>query len=267
MLAEIGATANYVPFYSSLEKIRKIPAAEASTAICKVFADQFMYGLESAYGIPCSHTVMPIGVRNTDVWLLGIARQIGKEDEAKACIEKAHARVLPEIERIRSRLEGKTAFICGGTGRSFASCVLADDFGMKIVGLQTSVYDEDADFDIDYLNAIQGSFPVSVSTRQPFETINVIKRIQPDLVIGPPSWSPKLGMPTLNILDAKRPTMGYDGILYLGSKIAAQAENPGLAKKIAQYARLPYKKAWYGTDPFKFVRKTGREARQNVSRY
>jgi nitrogenase molybdenum-iron protein alpha chain len=265
MLAELGATLNYVPFYSSPEKIRKIPAAEASTAICKVFADQFMYGLEAAYGIPYSHTVMPIGVRNTDVWLLGIAKQLGKEKEAKAYIERAHARVLPELKRITSYLEGKTVFICGGTGRSFASCVIADDFGMKIVGLQTSVYDNDADFDIDYLNQIQESFPVSVSTRQPYETINIIRRIQPDFVIGPPSWSPKLGIPTFNILDAKRPTMGYDGILYLGNKIVAQAQNPGLTKKIAQYAHLPYKKAWYDTDPFKFVKKADRGGLPNVN--
>jgi nitrogenase molybdenum-iron protein alpha chain len=267
MLAELGATANYVPFYSSLEKIRRIPAAEVSTAICKVFADEFMYELASAYGIPYSHTVMPIGVRNTEVWLLGVAKQLGKEDEAREYIEKARVRVLPEIEAIKSRLEGKTVFICGGTGRSFASCVLADDFGMKIVGLQTSVYDNDADSDIEYLNEIQGDFPVSVSTRQPYETINIINRIRPDFVISPPSWSSKLGIPTFNILDGKRPTMGYDGILYLGNKIAAQAENPGIFKKIAQYAHLPYKKTWYNEDPFKFVKKTQQEGVSNVNRH
>jgi nitrogenase molybdenum-iron protein alpha chain len=264
MLAELGATANYVPFYSSLDKIRGIPAAEVSTAICKVFADEFMYELESAYGIPYSHTVMPIGVRNTDVWFLGIAKQLGKETEAREYIEKAHARVHPEIARIRRKLEGKTVFICGGTGRSFASCVLADDFGMRIIGLQTSVYDNDADFDIDYLNRIQGNFPVSVSTRQPYETINIINRLRPNFVISPPSWSSKLGIPTFNILDGKRPTMGYDGILYLGNKIAAQAENPGLTKKIARYAHLPYKKSWYETDPFKFVKKPAPEEADHV---
>ncbi|HBG65737.1 MAG TPA: nitrogen fixation protein NifE, partial [Treponema sp.] len=34
MLALIGAEVNYIPFYSSLEKIRRIPQAVASTSIC-----------------------------------------------------------------------------------------------------------------------------------------------------------------------------------------------------------------------------------------
>ena len=41
MLHNIGVEVNYIPFYSSLEKIKRIPAAEASTSICKVFADEF----------------------------------------------------------------------------------------------------------------------------------------------------------------------------------------------------------------------------------
>ena len=35
MLELLGAKVNYIPFYSSLEKIKKIPAAEASTSICR----------------------------------------------------------------------------------------------------------------------------------------------------------------------------------------------------------------------------------------
>lgn len=39
ILSNIGVKVNYIPFYSSLEKIKKIPAAQAFTSICKVFAD------------------------------------------------------------------------------------------------------------------------------------------------------------------------------------------------------------------------------------
>ena len=52
MLHLLGAKVNYIPFYSSLEKIKKIPAAEASTSICKVFADEFMKTLYEEYDIP-----------------------------------------------------------------------------------------------------------------------------------------------------------------------------------------------------------------------
>jgi nitrogenase molybdenum-iron protein alpha chain len=254
MLAVLGLHANYIPFYSSYEKIQKITEAEASTAICKVFADEFMKELEEDYHIPFSHTVMPIGVRNTDKWFRGVAALFGKEKEAEDYIAAEHVRVLPRLEAIRERLEGKRVFICGGTGRSFAAASLIDDFGMKLVGFETPTYDEDAQIDIEYLNGIHGDYIVDVANMQPFEQVNLVNRLKPDVFIGVPTWSARLGIPTTHVLDMKRPTMGYDGILYLGNKIADQIENPGFNKKLQKHARLPYKESWYGDNAFRFIK-------------
>jgi nitrogenase molybdenum-iron protein alpha chain len=254
MLGLLGVAVNYIPFYSSLEKIRRIPSAEASTSICKVFADEFMKDLEEDYGIPFAHTVMPIGVRNTDKWFLGIAEVLGKEKEAQAYIEKEHDRVLPQLADIKKRLQGKRVFICGGTGRSFAAAALIHDFGMELVGLETPTYDLDAQIDIEYLNGIHHDYVVDVANMQPFEQVNLVNRLKPDVFIGVPSWSARFGIPTTHVLDPKRATMGYDGILYLGNKIANQVENPGFNKKLSAYARLPYKQSWYESDAFKFIK-------------
>lgn len=254
MLSILGLRANYIPFYSSLEKIKRITSAEASTAICKVFGDEFMKNLEEDYDIPFAHTVMPIGVRNTDKWFRGVAALFGKEKEAEQHIEEEHRRVLPLIEDIRRRLEGKRVFICGGTGRSFAAAALIDDFGMKLVGLETPTYDDDAQIDFEYLNGIHGDYVVDIANMQPFEQVNLVNKLKPDVFIGVPSWSARLGIPTTHVLDMKRPTMGYDGILYLGNKIADQIENPGFNVKLAKHARLPYKKSWYEEDAFKYIK-------------
>ncbi|MDR1135860.1 MAG: nitrogen fixation protein NifE [Clostridiales Family XIII bacterium] len=254
LLALFGATVNYIPFYSSYEKIQMITAAEASTSICKVFADEFMKELEESYGIPFAHTVMPIGIRNTDKWLLGIAALLGKEAPAREYIEKEHKRVQPKLDEIKGRLEGKRVFICGGTGRSFAAAALIDDFGMQLVGLETPTYDFDAQIDIEYLNGIHKNYVVDVANMQPFEQVNLVNHLKPDVFIGVPAWSARLGLPTTHVLDPKRPTMGYDGIVYLGEKIAEQVENAGFNRKLAPYARLPYKKSWYEQDAFKYIR-------------
>jgi nitrogenase molybdenum-iron protein alpha chain len=266
MLAVLGLEANYLPFYSSLEKLKRIPSAEGSTAICKVFADEFMKELERDYGIPFAHTVMPIGVRNTDKWYRGVAALFGKEAEVEEVIAAEHERVLPQIEGIRKRLEGKRVFICGGTGRSFAAAALVDDFGMRLVGLETPTYDEDAQLDIEYLNGIHGDFVVDVANMQPFEQVNLVKKLKPDVFIGVPTWTARLGIPTTHVLDMKRPTMGYDGILYLGNKIADQIENPGFNEKLAAHARLPYKASWYEDDAFKFIKTFAGPAPGAVSR-
>ncbi|MDR2360032.1 MAG: nitrogen fixation protein NifE [Oscillospiraceae bacterium] len=254
MLGLLDAQVNYIPFYSSLEKIRRITSAEVSTSICKVFADEFMKELDETYGIPFAHTVMPIGVRNTDKWLLGIADLLGKRKLAEEYIEKEHRRILPQLEGIKKRLAGKKVFICGGTGRSFAAAALIDDFEMELVGLETPTYDFDAQMDIEYLNGIHQDYVVDIANMQPFEQVNLVNRLKPDLFIGVPSWSARLGVPTTHVLDPKRATMGYDGILYLGNKIADQVENPGFNRKLAPHSRLPYKESWYRQDAFKFIK-------------
>ena len=255
MLHLLGAKVNYIPFYSSLEKIKKIPAAEASTSICKVFADEFMKTLYEDYDIPYSHTVMPIGIRNTDKWYRGIAKVIGKENEVEEIIAKEHERIEPLVKKIRDRLQGKRVFICGGTGRSFAAAALIDDFGMELVGLETPTYDDDAQVDIEYLNGIHKDFVVDIANMQPFEQVNLVNKLKPDAFIGVPDWAAKLGIPTTHVLDGKRPTMGYDGLLFLGNKIADQLENPGFNKKLAAHVKLPYKESWYSESAFKYITK------------
>lgn len=264
MLELLKLEVNYIPFYSSLEKIKKIPMAIASTSICKVFADEFMKELEQDYDIPFSHTVMPIGVRNTDKWFRGIAATVGKEKEAEEIIEKEHERVLPQIADIRSRLEGKRVFICGGTGRSFAAAALIDDFGMELVGLETPTYDQDAQDDIEYLNTIHKNYEIDIANMQPFEQANLIRKIKPDVFIGVPTWAAKLGFPTTHVLDMKRPTMGYDGILYLGNKMADQLENPGFNVKLSKHVKLPYRDSWYEEDAFKYITDFRKEGTINV---
>jgi nitrogenase molybdenum-iron protein alpha chain len=254
LLGHFGATVNYIPFYSSYEKILRITGAQVSTSICKVFADEFMKELDESYGIPFSHTVMPIGIRNTDKWLLGIADLLGKGDLAREYIEKEHKRVQPRLDEIRERLQGKRVFICGGTGRSFAAAALIDDFGMELVGLETPTYDLDAQIDVQYLNDTHGEYVIDVANMQPFEQVNLVNKLKPDVFIGVPASSARLGLPTTHVLDPKRPTMGYDGIIYLGEKIADQAENYGYNRKLAPYSRLPYKQSWYEQDAFKFIK-------------
>lgn len=253
MLSQIGIQVNYIPFYSSLEKIKKIPAAEASTSICKVFADEFMKSLWEDYEIPYSHTVMPIGIRNTDKWYRGIAKVLGKEKEVEEIIAMEHKRIEPLVAEIRERLQGKRVFICGGTGRSFAAAALIDDFGMELVGLETPTYDDDAQVDIEYLNGIHKNFVVDIANMQPFEQANLVKKLKPDAFIGVPEWAAKLGIPTTHVLDGKRPTMGYDGLLYLGNKIADQLQNPGFNVKLAKHVKLPYKDSWYEENAFKYI--------------
>lgn len=127
------------------------------------------------------------------------------------------------------------------------------DLGMELVGLERPTYDADAQVDIEYLNGIHKNYVVDIANMQPFEQVNLVNKLKSDLFIGIPEWAAKLGIPTTHVLDMKRPTMGYDGLLYLGNKIADQFENPGFNKKLAQHTRLPYRSSWYKENAFKYI--------------
>ena len=195
LLNELGMEVNYVPFYSSIEKFQRIAKASYSTSICKQYGDEFMKTLEKDYDIPYSLTVMPIGMRNTDKWLRSVGKLIGKEEETEALIEREHKRVEPLVEDIRARLGGKRAFVCGGMARSFACAALLEDYHMELVGLETPIYDDYAQEDIEYFNKIHKDYVVDIGFMQPFEQANLLKRIKPDVLIGTTKLSPNPNYP------------------------------------------------------------------------
>lgn len=255
LLGVLGLHVNYIPFYSSVEKLRKIPSAEYSVAICQVFADEFMEYLRIEYNIPYSKTGMPIGIGGTDEWFLSVAKLVGKDDLAKKYIEEQHRIVLPEINRIRQITEGKRVFICAGTGRGIAAATLIKDFGMKLVGIQTPTYEEALIEDFDELEKIHGGdFIIDVANMQPFEQVNLVNKLKPDFFLGMSNWVSKIGIASTHILEAKRPTFGYRGLIYLGRKIENSIENPSFNIKLSRHKKLPYKKEWYSENAFKYLK-------------
>lgn len=255
LLEKIGLEVNILPFYSSLESIEKISQAAASTAICKVFADEFMISLEKKYQIPYSHTVMPIGIKNTDEWFLDIARLTGREEQARQVIEEEHQRVFPLIMEIKERLQGKRVLVSGGEGRSLAIAALMEDFGMSVNGLATPVYDNEVHKDIKKLNAVHGNYPILFVHRSQAELTNLVRKQNPDVLIGGggEDWARMFGYPTVNILDPKHATMGYNGLFDVGLKIADVLENPGFNIKMSKYVKPPLRDAWYQESPFKYI--------------
>jgi nitrogenase molybdenum-iron protein alpha chain len=256
MLLSLGLKVNYIPFFSSIEKLKRIPAAEYSVSVCQVFADTYMEFLKQEYGIPYVITGMPIGTRSTDRWLTEIGRLVGKEKEAAAFLEAERAAVLPELEALREKIQGRRVFICTGTGRGVAAATLIEDYNMKLVGIQSPTYEDAYVDDYKRLADFHGEdFVIDVATMQPFEQVNLVKRLKPDFFIGQGMWVNKLGVPNTHVLEPKRPTFGYRGVVYLGRKIAVALENTAWSDKMAAHRKLPYREEWYQRDAFAYMKR------------
>ncbi|MBP3772576.1 MAG: nitrogen fixation protein NifE [Treponema sp.] len=254
MLKAIGLEANILPYNASYEDIMKIPAAEYNISVCQIFGDEYIKFLKEKYDIPYAVTCMPIGSQSTNRWLRAIAKLAGKEKEAEAFIESESAAVAEEVEKIKKKTDGLKACLTAGTGRGFAAATLIGDYGMKLLCMHTPYYDEAYIDDFKRLEELHGSdFLVNIADMQPYEQVNLLKKFKPDVFIGMSNWVSRLGIPSLHILDSKRPTFGYRGVLYLGRKIEDALDNNNFNKNLSQISKNAYREEWYKKDAFSYL--------------
>lgn len=254
MLRAIGLEANIMPYNATYENVMKIPAAEYNISVCQIFGDEYMEFLNREYGTPYAVTCMPIGSDSTDRWLRAIAELVGKEEEAEAFIAEERAEVQGEINEIKKKTSGLKVCITAGTGRGLAAAALMGEYGMRLLCIHTPYYEKAYVADFERLEEYHGSrFLINVADMQPYEQINLIKKLKPDLFIGMANWVSRLGIPTTHILDGKRPTFGYRGVLYLGRKIEDALDNNNFNAKLKNYTDPPFRESWYEEDAFKYI--------------
>lgn len=254
MLRAIGLEANILPYHATYEDIMKIPAAEYSISVCQIFGDEYLAFLKEKYGIPYAKTCMPIGTRSVERWLRAIAELTGRQQEAEAFIAAEKAAVEEEIAAIRKKTAGLKVCITAGTGRGFAAATIAGEFGMRLLCIHTPYYEDAYYPEFELIEELHGSdFLINVADMQPYEQTNLLLKYKPDLFIGMANWASRLGIPTMHILDAKRPTFGFRGVLYLGRKIEDALDNNNFNRKLAPHTYLPFRSAWLKDDPFKFI--------------
>ena len=254
MLRAIGLEANIMPYNATYEDIMRIPAAEYNISVCQIFGDEYMSFLHEKYGTPYTVTCMPIGSDSTDRWLRAIAKLCGKEEEVEAFIEKERAEVTDEINEIKKKTSGLRVCITAGTGRGLAAATLMGEYGMKLLCIHTPYYEQAYVADFERLEQYHGDqFLINVADMQPYEQINLIKKFKPDVFIGMANWVSRLGIPTTHILDSKRPTFGYHGVLYLGRKIEDALDNNNFNKKLQNFTDPPFRESWYKEDAFKYI--------------
>ncbi len=254
MLKAIGLEVNILPYHARYEDIMKIPAAEYNISVCQIFADEYIRFLKEKYGIPYAVTCMPIGTKNVKRWLRAVAELTGKQKEAEEFIAQEEALVKDEIAEIRKKTEGLKVCITAGTGRGFAAATLIGDYGMKLLAIHTPYYEDAYYPEFTEIEDIHGSdFLINVADMQPYEQINLLKKYKPDVFIGMSNWVARLGIPSTHILDSKRPTFGFKGVLYLGRKIEDAIDNNNFNKHVAAHENPPFRAEWYREDPFKYV--------------
>lgn len=256
LLNALGLRVQVYPHFSDEGSFRDITRAALNVSICATHDDYFLEFLREKHGIPYIIDTMPIGIRNTALWLEKIAAHFGLEEEAQRLIAAEEAALEEGLSRYRPLLKGKRIYLGGGEMRVAATAMLYHELGAQVIGFRAHHYDQFGD-DL-YLRAASDNpaMEVNVATAQVFELVNLINRTRPDLYVGhggSNSWVAKLGVPCLPLYATPQTYLGYKGVFEVARRSAKHLLNRSYQERLKGKAPLPYRAEWYEKDPYAYI--------------
>jgi nitrogenase molybdenum-iron protein alpha chain len=254
LLDKINVEVNYIPNFNTIDNLARASEAALTSTLCTTFSEYLAKQLKERYDVPYTEKIIPTGLDNTDAWLREVGEYLNKEDEVEELIKSERARVQPKIDKIKEKLEGKTAFISAGQVRALGIANIIADLGMKLEGLTAFHYDEVIHEGFEELTNKCGNFCTHIANAQPFEQTNILHNNEVDFYIGHMGetvLAAKQGIPTAMVCNLFRLFLGYDGVLSFGERILNVQTNPLFNKTLANSKPI-YKDSWLKEDPFKY---------------
>lgn len=268
ILGAIGIDVLIGPNFASRETIRAMTQADLTVSVCPTHDDYFVDYLRDEYGIPAVIKDMPIGLENTERWLIDIARHFGLESRAKQFAQKEAASVRVHSERFLPGIAGKRVFLSAGEFRALVTGSLLQELGLQVIGLRSYHHDEfGTELYARLVDAQQGrDFPVNIANFQPFELVNLLEKLKPDVFAGhiwDNVWAARAGFPTITIFRIFDYYVGYRGYYEVAKKLARVLRNSSFNRNLSRHVSRGYDDSWYQQGAFKYIKdKRGAESAQ-----
>jgi nitrogenase molybdenum-iron protein alpha chain len=263
ILEPLGYEAQYIVPFSNVSDLEYISEAAATIQVCPTLGTYIGAALEQVYGVPELKSPPAYGIDGTDEWMRELGRVLHREGKIEELIKSEHERVLPQLEKYREKLKGKTAYVTAGAAHGHALIALLKELGLDVKGAAIFHHDPLYDngdpasdalaHDVKTYGDIQN---YNVCNKQAFELVNILNRVNPDIMIarhgGMTVWGAKLGVPTLLIGDEQF-SFGYQGVLNYASRIVETIENKEFVSNLAKHSTMPYTSWWLEQNPFSFL--------------
>jgi nitrogenase molybdenum-iron protein alpha chain len=261
LIQGLGLEANIFPVFTHPDAFHKATRAALSVSTCPTHDDYFLRQLQEQFGVPFLIKRMPIGIRNTSLWLKDIAGHFGLGATADRIIEAEEREARAALEQFRPLFEGRKVFLSAGEFRALVTAQLLEEMGFEVSGIRMFHHDEFADDEYDKLAATaKTDYTINVANVQPFEEANLLKRVKPDLFLGHVngnSTAAKLGIPTHTIYNTGLAYIGYRGAFEVARRLHRTLKNPAFNRNLSVWANLPYSRKWYEADPFSHLHSRG----------
>jgi nitrogenase molybdenum-iron protein alpha chain len=259
ILNAIGLEVNVYPCFTSPEKFVKVKDAALSVSICATHDDYFVEHLKEHYGVPYVLNTIPIGTDNVRLWLLDIADFFGIREQALRVIEAEEAELRKALQPLLPLFKDKKVFVSTGEIRAGAqACMLENDLGMTVVGIRAHHYDQFGEIVFDHFKN-RDEVTINVAANQPFEQVNLFKKLKPDLFLGHGNsnvWAARQGVPVLPIYGPNNSYLGYKGIFEVAARLERILENQEYFETLGETTELPYKDEWYEKDAYAYIKQT-----------
>jgi nitrogenase molybdenum-iron protein alpha chain len=230
--------------------------AGLNVSLCNVHDDYMLSYLQEKYKIPYIICGMPLGFQATRDWVLEIAEHYGVADRARSLLDAEEAQAREAIAPFLPQIRGKRALICGGVVRTGLEALFLRELGLEVIGVRAYHYDNGADPVLRDLADALPDVPFIVSN-QPFEMVNQLRRLKPDLTIshsGTHATIAKAGFVSVPLWDTERPFFGYTGVFSFVRRLAFALKNTAYPARLSKHTPLPYAEAWYEKDSHHYIK-------------
>ena len=213
----------------TLEELKKAPSVAVNCTLCLDIGYAMGTAMLDEFNTPLNSTILPYGVEATKKWIMGAAKHLLMENEAKSLIEKEYNDIKEEFEKAKDNLKGKTAIIEGHDAIKCLSIahMLEKDFEMDVIIYNFHPWSTDArQTSIDYLLET-GMDPKILITKGTLafgkyesmkqtedELMNFVGDLNPENTVyfGSSLSFPKIPVVDLNAI-LNRPRFGFKGAL------------------------------------------------------
>ncbi|GAE86764.1 nitrogenase component 1 [Acetivibrio straminisolvens] len=259
ILEALGLKVRILPCYSTPKDFEEVHEAALNVSICSTHDDYFVGHLKEHYNIPYVLETIPIGIENTNKWVLDIAGHFGIREQAERLVERETKELNKALEPYKKAFAGKSVFLAGGEIRVLATAQLLQDLGLEVLGMKGYHFDE---FGEKLISTVKNNdnLVFNIATGQPFEQSNLLNKLKPDVYVGHVGgnvWAAKQGFPIFPIFSQAVNYMGYSGAFEVARRLNRILKNNSFNKNISRYTRLPYYNSWYEEDPFKYIENHG----------
>jgi nitrogenase molybdenum-iron protein alpha chain len=256
MLEAVGLNVTFIPCYAEPEDFQYALETSLNISCCGTHDDYFIGHLKEKYNIPFMVDTIPIGRKNTDKWLRRIANHFGIEKEMETFIKAENEQLDKALEPFRKNLKGKKVYLAGGEVRIVATAEIMQDLGMELVGFKAHHYDQFVEPIFEQLENID-DVVFSVSTNQPFEMANIVKKVKPDVLIVHPGGNniqARHGLPMLPLFGPAYGYCGYTGVYEVARRTNKVMRNGEFYKQVSRNVPMPFKQDWFDKDPFTYIK-------------